>query len=82
MAILQAELRKYTALLANIAGVEDITDINDWIDHIDGNKLNDTINTRMKEFQSKYDVHINKINAVLIAMSQQMKNQNLIFPRK
>lgn len=32
LAILQAELRKYTALLANIAGVEDITDINDWRD--------------------------------------------------
>lgn len=32
LAVLQVELRKYTALLANIAGVEDITDINDWRD--------------------------------------------------
>ncbi len=30
--MLQVELRKYTALLAAIANVEDITDINDWED--------------------------------------------------
>lgn len=32
LTMLQVELRKYTALLADIAGIEDITDINDWGD--------------------------------------------------